>query len=1115
MTEMKYRTRGNSDPHGKPRVFFACHPDEFELYFDEVSELLLNYQNCAVWYFKPEDAEALMPAENSGELADIESRLSEMQLVVMPVTTRLLMEKNPAMDIIFRTAADHHIPGLPLMMESGLDDVLAPRFGDLQYLDPHNQDPTAIPFEERLEKYLQGVLVSDDLAARVRDAFDAYVFLSYRKKDRKYAQQLMRMIHSSERCRNLAIWYDEYLVPGEDFNEAIRTALKKSSFFTLVVTPSLLEDGNYVMLYEYPAARDAGKEIMPFEMKDTDRKLLNRFYEEIPECIGLHDRSRWEEKFVEYLKKLAVTENDHDPMHNFLIGLAYLDGIDVEVDSNRAVELITGSAEAGLEEAMKRLVSMYNGGKGVARDHETAVFWQRKLVGSLTDKYNDSGDPAVRKSLFTSLWDLGDFLYDLGRPAEAKEAYSQMLETALKGDSGDPKIKREISVSYNELGSAEEMQGNLDRAEAYYRRSLHIDEELAAELQTERAQRDLSVSYSNMGDIADARGNLDEAEKYYRKRLEIAEKLAAGTKSARGRRDVIICIRKLGDLEYTRGHLDSAEAYFRTAIEKAEELNLELKTESSLLGVYYGFNNLSSTLVQQGRLKEAAQAASRALEIAEKAAEDNNSISSMRSLASSYLDTGNIDKLRGHLAEAGEKYRKVLDIVGDLASRSQTVRAHNDLYAAYVSVAGIEDQMHHYDSAMEYYQKALTAAEALNEKLGTVESESRLMTVYTDMGIVEMERNDLDRAEEYFGKGFEIAGSLEQKPLSSRAGDALTDLLGEKGDLERVKGNLEEAERYTLRALEKARILSEETQSPVAVRNMMSLNIALGRIALQRKDPDTAADHFRTALKINQEAMSGSQRITERQDLSMIYGFLLDAERMRGNHEAAYEYCRIKADQSRQIDAELRTVESCTAFLSGVSELGELEMQRGDTDAAQECFMSGIKRVLEDDSLEETALLCENLASCYSGLARIGAARGNLDLEAIGYKEEIRVRKAVYKKNGSLKAVRQIAICFSLLGDVEIHRGNFDDAEVDLRNALRLLEIVMSGDKDYSTQVYYVTSWGLMGQLEQARGNKEKAVEYYRKSYDLAGERIAEAGPDDDISRLKQVRSALAKYAEE
>ncbi len=76
MTEMKYRTRGNSDPHGKPRVFFACHPDEFERYFDEVSELLLNYQNCAVWYFKPEDARTLMAAENAGELADIDSRLS-------------------------------------------------------------------------------------------------------------------------------------------------------------------------------------------------------------------------------------------------------------------------------------------------------------------------------------------------------------------------------------------------------------------------------------------------------------------------------------------------------------------------------------------------------------------------------------------------------------------------------------------------------------------------------------------------------------------------------------------------------------------------------------------------------------------------------------------------------------------------------------------------------------------------------------------------------------------------------------------------------------------------------------------------------------------------------
>ena len=38
---------------------------------------------------------------------------------------------------------------------------------------------------------------------------------------------------------------------------------------------------------------------------------------------------------LENLKKIATREND-TPYHNYLIGLAYLNGIDVEVDSKKA-----------------------------------------------------------------------------------------------------------------------------------------------------------------------------------------------------------------------------------------------------------------------------------------------------------------------------------------------------------------------------------------------------------------------------------------------------------------------------------------------------------------------------------------------------------------------------------------------------------------------------------------------------------------------------------------------------------------------------------------------------------------------------------------------------------
>ena len=122
----------------------------------------------------------------------------QMQLFVMPGTSAVLSTENVELDIDFKFAIENHIPVLPLMQEGGLEEIFNKKCGDLQFLDKNNADTTAISYDEKLEKYLGSVLIEDELAEKVRDAFDAYVFLSYRKKDRRHAQELMRLIHQKE-----------------------------------------------------------------------------------------------------------------------------------------------------------------------------------------------------------------------------------------------------------------------------------------------------------------------------------------------------------------------------------------------------------------------------------------------------------------------------------------------------------------------------------------------------------------------------------------------------------------------------------------------------------------------------------------------------------------------------------------------------------------------------------------------------------------------------------------------------------------------------------------------------------------------------------------------------
>lgn len=283
---------------GKPRVFFTCHPADFERSFEKICADIFAVQNCAIFYTP--DMEYRIPQE------DMELDIAAMNLVVIPVSLKLLLEPNRAMDIDFQFAREHGITVLPIMIESGFDSVYArpDKFGKRQYLDSVTTDSTAVPYKEKLKKFLHSVLVDDETEYRIRRAFDAYIFLSYRKKDRRFANDLMRLIHKDPLCRDIAIWYDEYLVPSEEFDENIRKALEKSELFTLLVTPNLINEENYVRTYEYPQARSSGKPILSVEAEKTDRKELEKQFEGIPKCIDAKEGDVVTKALLERIKKL-------------------------------------------------------------------------------------------------------------------------------------------------------------------------------------------------------------------------------------------------------------------------------------------------------------------------------------------------------------------------------------------------------------------------------------------------------------------------------------------------------------------------------------------------------------------------------------------------------------------------------------------------------------------------------------------------------------------------------------------------------------------------------------------------------------------------------------------
>ena len=648
---LTYKTIGMGDPKGKPRVYFTCHPEDFAGTFETLSEDILRCADCAVWYNDaPEDEGAVVPEQD----------LTQMQLFVMPVTTRLLFTPNAALSRDFPFAIKNTIPVLPILMEDDavILEAFNTRCGHLQALSRARRDLTEIPYEEKLKRYLQALLISDETAQKVRDAFDAYIFLSYRRDDRAKAQELMRLIHKDSSCESVAIWYDEFLRPGENFDQSIQRMLEDGDVFTLLVTHNMVKEDNYVLREEYPKAKELEKPVLAVNADETPAEAVEGAFGDALACVGMEEEEKLHkelrEKLQEKLSRAARETEGTPPEHKYLMGLAYLGGIDVEVDHERAVRLIQSAAEADLPEAMERLVTMYRNGEAVERDYQAAIQWQERLVDVRRAAYQETQGEDELWDVLEALNYLGEYLREQALLEAAGEAYAEMvclaeaseyksqgkialglfwghtdfgriqskfgkLETAheefqkalgiaepLANETGAVQARRALSVSYNALGDVESALGHPDRARDYYAKSLELSEALAEETGTVEARRDLSISYDNMGDVESALGHPDRAREYYVKGLELREALAEETGTIKARRDLSVSYERMGDVERALGHPERAREYYTKDLELSEALVRETGTLEAWRDLFISYRKMRDVELALGN-EQAAQ----------------------------------------------------------------------------------------------------------------------------------------------------------------------------------------------------------------------------------------------------------------------------------------------------------------------------------------------------------------------------------------------------------------------------------------------------------------------------------------------------------------------------
>ena len=413
------------NPKGKNYIFFAAHPADKDRGMETLWEDLSQFSdNSVIWH----DATPNKPCDAAFWEA---LGLLPIRVVVVWVTRRLMERSAPFIKKLILYAQERDIRILPLVQELEMDSAYQDLFGAIQYLSAVDMDPTAVPYARKLELFLLDVLTDTETFQRVRNAFAGYIFMSYRKKDRILANKLMKMIHTYPAFRDIAIWYDEFLVPGESFDSAIRESMNSCDLFALLVTHHLLEPHNYVLKTEFPEAKAAGLRILPVQMGQTDQGALRTEFKGIPQKVNGQDYQALEAALYENLAHL-LRETPTDPAHDYLIGLAYWNGIDVEMNRKLGEELITKAAKAGETGAMCTLANIYKQrAESILSGASAVTYWERYLQ-IMEHLYKDTQAEHIALNIAQACLRLNDLeCLARGKPSKALHYCSRAKELLM------------------------------------------------------------------------------------------------------------------------------------------------------------------------------------------------------------------------------------------------------------------------------------------------------------------------------------------------------------------------------------------------------------------------------------------------------------------------------------------------------------------------------------------------------------------------------------------------------------------------------------------------------------------------------------------------------------
>lgn len=394
---------------------------------------------------------------------------------------------------------------------------------------------------------------------------------------------------------------------------------------------------------------------------------------------------------------------------NFLIGLAYFNGIEVERDSEKAVSLIIASAHNGLPDAIHKLAEMYWVGDGVAVNYENSILWRKKLVELYDRQFSETKEYRETLDYVNALESLTLCLYELSAYRESL-LYAKRLVSLLehiRSNHGFAEFFYYYAQAYDFCAKNSKKLGLYDEAIAYCQKYFELSKNRYESTPSTVNLHNLAVAYERMGDVYYAIGNMSQGEKLYCKALKINDEIDKELQSVDSAYSLSSSYLTLGDIYIKNCDYEKADRYYAQAVELRKRiLNAD---NSDARRKEYGEAMLawgtSSMLLSE--FKKAKQLFDETKSIMEELVRNRGTIENQHAYSVALNRCAKICETENALDKALLYYSDSLDRRRKIISRIETAETVFEYALTLYFIAGIYQKLYDITNAGEAYEKVV------------------------------------------------------------------------------------------------------------------------------------------------------------------------------------------------------------------------------------------------------------------------------------------------------------------------------------------------------------------------------------------------------------------------